>query len=124
VLYMLTGSLASSVHGMPRASNDFDIVIAPTPEQLRVLKTLLPEPQYYFDLGWTPRAYSELEADFMRNKIAGRVRIREVRGANRKFADRPRGRFSRRRNHMEPAQRNLGPSPRQMGTARSNIGIP
>ena len=82
------------------------------------------EPQYYFDLGWTPRAYRELEADFMRNKIAGRVRIREVRGANRKFADRPRGRFSRRRNHMEPEQRNLGRSPRQMGTARSNIGIP
>src|SRR5439155_22993131 len=68
--YMLTGSLASSAHGMPRASNDFDIVIAPTPEQLRVLKTLLPEPQYYFDLGWTPRAYRELEADLMRNKIA------------------------------------------------------
>src|SRR5438093_231758 len=62
--YMLTGSLASSAHGMPRASNDFDLVIAPTPEQLRVLKTLLPEPQYYFDLGWTPRAYRELEADF------------------------------------------------------------
>jgi len=48
--YMFTGSLASSAHGMPRASNDFDIVIAPTPEQLRALKTLLPEPQYYFDL--------------------------------------------------------------------------
>src|SRR5438093_11867890 len=48
--YMLTGSLASSAHGMPRASNDFDLVIAPTPEQLRALKTLLPEPQYYFDL--------------------------------------------------------------------------
>jgi hypothetical protein len=48
--YMFTGSLASSVHGMPRASNDFDIVIAPAPEQLRILKTLLPESQYYFDL--------------------------------------------------------------------------
>src|SRR5262245_43993377 len=48
--YMLTGSLASSVHGVPRASNDFDIVIAPTSGQLQVLKTLLPESQYYFDL--------------------------------------------------------------------------
>ena len=48
--YMFTGSLASSVHGVPRASNDFDVVIAPTPEQLRFLKTLLPESQYYFDL--------------------------------------------------------------------------
>jgi hypothetical protein len=50
ITYMLTGSLASSVHGVPRASNDFDIVIAPTVEQLRKLKMLLPESQYYFDL--------------------------------------------------------------------------
>lgn len=50
VPYMFTGSLASSVHGMPRASNDFDVVIAPSAEQLRVLKTLLPESEYYFDL--------------------------------------------------------------------------
>jgi hypothetical protein len=50
VPYMLTGSLASSIHGMPRASNDFDIVIAPTATQLRVLKGLLDESQYYFDL--------------------------------------------------------------------------
>ena len=48
--YMFTGSFASSFHGTPRASNDFDLVIAPTPEQLRILKTILPEPQYYFDL--------------------------------------------------------------------------
>lgn len=48
--YMFTGSLASSVHGMPRASNDFDVVIAPLPEQLRSLKALLPESQYYFDI--------------------------------------------------------------------------
>ena len=35
IAYMFTGSFASSFHGTPRASNDFDIVIAPTPEQLR-----------------------------------------------------------------------------------------
>ena len=28
--YMLTGSLASSMYGIPRATNDIDIVIAPT----------------------------------------------------------------------------------------------
>jgi hypothetical protein len=32
--YMVTGSFASSFHGEPRASNDADIVIAPTGEQL------------------------------------------------------------------------------------------
>ena len=48
--YMFTGSFASSFHGTPRASNDFDLVMAPTPEQLRVLKTILPESEYYFDL--------------------------------------------------------------------------
>jgi len=48
--YMLTGSMASSMHGQPRASNDIDVVIAPTVEQLRSLKSLLPESEYYFDL--------------------------------------------------------------------------
>jgi hypothetical protein len=48
--YMFTGSFASSFHGTPRASNDFDLVLAPTPEQLRALKTILPESEYYFDL--------------------------------------------------------------------------
>jgi len=48
--YMLTGSLASSIYGMPRATKDIDIVIAPTESQLRKLKELLPETEYYFDL--------------------------------------------------------------------------
>jgi hypothetical protein len=34
VPYMLTGSLASSMYGIPRATNDIDIIIAPTREQL------------------------------------------------------------------------------------------
>jgi hypothetical protein len=32
--YMLTGSLASSVHGIPRSTNDIDLVIAPSRNQL------------------------------------------------------------------------------------------
>jgi hypothetical protein len=40
--YMLTGSLASSIYGTPRATNDIDLVIAPTGSQLRKLKELLP----------------------------------------------------------------------------------
>jgi len=35
--YFVTGSFASSAHGIPRATNDIDIVISPTREQLRVL---------------------------------------------------------------------------------------
>jgi len=33
--YMITGSFGSSFHGEPRATNDIDIVIAPTFEQLK-----------------------------------------------------------------------------------------
>lgn len=35
--YMLTGSVASSLYGVPRATNDLDLVIAPTREQLLAL---------------------------------------------------------------------------------------
>jgi hypothetical protein len=48
--YMLTGSFASSFHGVPRASNDFDFVIAPTEQQLLELKNALSDTEYYFDL--------------------------------------------------------------------------
>lgn len=33
--YMLCGSVSSSFHGQPRATNDVDIVIAPTAEQIQ-----------------------------------------------------------------------------------------
>ncbi len=45
--YMLTGSFASSFHGTPRATQDVDLVIAPTARQLRHLVRLLPETEYY-----------------------------------------------------------------------------
>lgn len=38
--YMLTGSVASSMYGIPRATNDIDIVIAPTRQQLLTVVTL------------------------------------------------------------------------------------
>ena len=49
VPYMVTGSYASSAHGTPRATNDIDIVIAPTSDQLRALLQELPDDQYYAD---------------------------------------------------------------------------
>jgi hypothetical protein len=45
--YMLTGSFASSYHGVPRATQDIDFVIAPTESQLRHLVRLLPDTEYY-----------------------------------------------------------------------------
>ena len=92
--YMLSGSLCSSFHGQPRATNDADIVIDPTKEQLRDFVTSL-GPDYYvkqeaalesfknnsmfniidIQAGWKAdliirkkRAYSELE--FSRRKEA------------------------------------------------------
>jgi hypothetical protein len=49
VPYMVTGSYASSAHGTPRATNDIDVVIAPTAEQLRALVRELPDDRYYSD---------------------------------------------------------------------------
>ena len=48
--FMLTGSFASSLHGVTRATQDIDLVIAPTAEQLRALVASLPPDEYYVDL--------------------------------------------------------------------------
>ena len=47
VPHMLTGSFASSIHGAPRATQDVDIVIAPTREQLLALLAEFPDTEYY-----------------------------------------------------------------------------
>lgn len=49
VPYMVTGSYASSTHGTPRATNDIDVVIAPTPDELRALMREFTSDQYYAD---------------------------------------------------------------------------
>ena len=50
ISYMLTGSFASSSYGAPRTTQDIDLVIEATPEQLQKLARLLPETEYYLDL--------------------------------------------------------------------------
>lgn len=50
VPYMVTGSVASSVHGVPRATQDIDIVIEPTREQLVALMGRFVEPTYDADV--------------------------------------------------------------------------
>ena len=47
--YMVAGSVASSHHGRPRATNDADVVIDPTPEALDALLAALPADGYYVD---------------------------------------------------------------------------
>lgn len=47
--YMVTGSFASSAHGVVRGTNDIDIVIAPTAAQLRALVAEFPDDRYYAD---------------------------------------------------------------------------
>jgi hypothetical protein len=64
--YMLTGSLASSMYGVPRATNDIDIVIAPTRSQLLTFVDLL------LRVGFTvqrERAIAELNRRGMFNVI-------------------------------------------------------
>ncbi len=46
IQYMLSGSTGSSFHGRPRATNDIDIVVAPTRSQLEGLLLSL-EPDFY-----------------------------------------------------------------------------
>lgn len=48
--YMLTGSYASSLHSIPRATRDVDVVIYPNREQLTRFIRSLPADRYYCDL--------------------------------------------------------------------------
>ncbi|HMF90843.1 MAG TPA: hypothetical protein VKL40_09380 [Candidatus Angelobacter sp.] len=48
--YMVVGSFASNLYGAGRATFDIDVVVSATPEQIRVLLSLLPTAKYYFDL--------------------------------------------------------------------------
>lgn len=48
--YMVTGSFVSAVHGVPRATHDIDVVIAPTAQQLDTLVTHFAESDYYAEV--------------------------------------------------------------------------
>jgi hypothetical protein len=48
--YFVTGSFASSAHGIPRSTNDIDIVISPSREQLSQLLQMFPESEFASDL--------------------------------------------------------------------------
>jgi hypothetical protein len=48
--YMLTGSYASSIHSIPRATRDIDIIIFPDRDQLTRFVKSLPASSYHADL--------------------------------------------------------------------------
>jgi hypothetical protein len=48
--YMLTGSFASVFYGLPRSTQDIDLVISATPQQLRDFVGSLPTAEYYADI--------------------------------------------------------------------------
>lgn len=48
--YMLTGSYASSIHSIPRATRDIDIIIFPDRDQLTRFVQSLPASSYHTDL--------------------------------------------------------------------------
>ena len=50
VAYMLAGSFASAYYGSLRSTQDMDLVIAATPQQLQRLIQGLPSGEYYADL--------------------------------------------------------------------------
>jgi hypothetical protein len=50
IAYMLSGSFASAYYGTPRSTQDIDVVIAATPQQLRAFIQSLPGDKYYADL--------------------------------------------------------------------------
>lgn len=55
--YMVTGSFASAHYGSPRSTQDIDLVIEATAEQLRALVGALPKNEYYVELDVALRAY-------------------------------------------------------------------
>lgn len=59
VPYMVTGSVASSVHGKSRSTNDVDIVIAPSPDQLQQIVSELQALNFYADQMQTSLALKE-----------------------------------------------------------------
>ena len=50
--FMVVGSLASELHGMPRATQDVDIVIDPSADQLDGFLRSLDADRYYVDADW------------------------------------------------------------------------
>ncbi|MBA3395239.1 MAG: hypothetical protein H0T89_21505 [Deltaproteobacteria bacterium] len=49
IAHMVVGSFASTFHGVPRTTQDLDLVIDPTEQQLELLLAALPPDRFYVD---------------------------------------------------------------------------
>jgi len=58
IQYMISGSIGSSFHGRPRATNDFDIIIAPDKKQLNTFINSLGE-EYYLNIEAAMQAFAK-----------------------------------------------------------------
>jgi hypothetical protein len=89
--YMLTGSLGSSFHGRPRATNDVDMVIAPTETQLRRFLSSLGSDYYVSEEAALAALHQGLAFNVIDMKTQWKADLRVVQ--NRPFS---RMEFSRR----------------------------
>jgi hypothetical protein len=55
--YMLTGSFASADYGVPRSTQDIDLIIEATADQLRTFVQSLPGTEYYAELDAALESY-------------------------------------------------------------------
>lgn len=90
--YMVTGSVASTYHGEPRATLDLDIVVDPLPETLAILLESLLADGYYVDRG---AAFDAMRGRTQFNAVgAGATKIDFIVRKDRPFS---REEFARRR---------------------------
>ncbi len=47
--YMMTGSIASSLHGEPRSTHDIDVLVQIKKTDITKLRAAFPAPRYYMD---------------------------------------------------------------------------
>jgi hypothetical protein len=82
--YMIAGSFASSHHGLPRATNDADIVVDPSPEALDALLAALAADGYYAD---ARTAREALQARRLFTILSKLEWARKAGGSERQLAD-------------------------------------
>jgi hypothetical protein len=102
--YMVTGSIATSYHGRPRATHDGDVVIDPTSPQLDALVSELARAKFYVDLEGARRAMGQ-RLQFNVIEITRAVKIDLIFRKERPFSEQE---FSRRQRVDLPIGRSVG----------------
>jgi hypothetical protein len=101
--YMVTGSIATSYHGRPRATHDADVVIDPTSPQLDALVSELARAHFYVDVEGARRAMRQ-RLQFNVIEITRAVKIDLIFRKERPFSEQE---FSRRQRVDLPIGRSV-----------------